>query len=152
MKIAFAALVLGFCLTSLTRADQIPGTREPLSRPLAVGEIWTHPDRGLRVTFERVVKDTRRPRSRDAVSESQGHAVVELTLLAGNQAARRFFVSTKPGSKPAVTPAWEYEDGVSGIPKSYVVSIGRLLPSYSRQGGIRSQRAYRLRLAVAVAL
>lgn len=153
MRTFIFAFVAGL-LPALADCDQLPGYKPTLSRPLATGDTWTHPDGGLDVTFDRVVRDNRRREGRlpDGKPRDRGAAVIRVTLQAGDQAAKGFLISTRPGSDPAVVPAQAAREGIISIPKTYVVTVGRLLPASSRNGQTRSQKAYRLRLAVTVAL
>lgn len=151
---SFILVFLAVVFPTLAKCDQLPGFVAPLSRPLETGETWTHPDGGLKVTFDRVVRDNRRRVGRlpDGKPRDRGAAVIRVTLQAGDQAPEGFLISTRPGSDPAIVPAYGPEEGIVSIPKTYVVTVGKLLPTFSRNGQIRSQKAYRLRLAVTVAL
>lgn len=158
-------LVLGFLSCGFVeirplRADSLPdGPGEP-SKPLRVGAVWTHPDGGLTVTFVGGTQDNLRtsmPRpvgrgSNRKVRRNRGNAEVSLVLEAGNQTPKSVFLNTRREPSREVIAANEYPPGVSGIPKSHIITIRKLLPSASIQGKPRAQGAYLLRLQVDVAL
>jgi len=134
--------------------------------PLSVGETRVFDGGGLKVTFVKVAADTRRypaarplarnrperPVSGTMRQRVVGNAVVVLSLEAGNQAPRIVRLSTHRQPGYAVIAAQDFPPGVVGIPKSYVVTLRKLLPDTSKRGGLRPQRTYRLRLAVDVAV
>lgn len=148
---------------SFARADALPGNEKEPGPALRAGETWTY-EPGFGITFVGVAADTRRsaasrpnfPRCptlrRPASTKVVGNAVVVLVLKAGNQKARTVRLGTHRGRTYAVIPAQIFPPGVVGIPKSYLVSVHELLPRHSRRKGRHPQRAYRLRLAVDVAV
>ena len=158
-------LVLGFLSCGFVGirplwADSLPDDSGELSKLLRVGAVWSHPDGGLTVTFAGVTQDNRltskprpvRRRSDRKVRRNRGNAEVSLVLEAGNQAPKAVFLNTRREPSHEVIPANQYPPGVSGIPKSYIITIRKLLPSASKQGKPRAQGAYLLRLQVDVAL
>lgn len=152
-SIAFLQACLAVVLLSggstVLRADANPPASGRLSPMLRVGKSWNYDD-GFRITFVRVASDTRRypipPAPR--VQRVRGDAVVVLTLEAGNQAPKTVRLHTNGEPKVAVIAANELPEGMVGIPRSFIVSIRKLLPETSKRGGLRPQRLYRLRLKV----
>ncbi len=131
------------------RAEANPSLPRHLSPELRVGKSWNYSD-GLKITFVGVASDTRRYPNRPAprVQKVRGDAVVVLTLEAGNQAPKTVRLHTNGEPKVAVIAANELPDGMVGIPRSYLVSIRKLLPATATPAGRRPQRLYRLRLKV----
>lgn len=135
--------------SAVFRAEANPTLPRHLSPELRVGKSWNYSD-GLKITFVGVASDTRRYPNRPAprVQKVRGDAVVVLTLEAGNQAPKTVRLHTNGEPKVAVIAANELPDGMVGIPRSFIVSIRKLLPEASKRGGLRPQRFYRLRLKV----
>ena len=143
-----AALLLSGGSTIL-RADTNPAPPRHLSPMLRVGKSWNYDD-GFRITFVRIASDTRRYPNPPAprVQRVRGDAVVVLVLKPGNQAPKTVRLHTNGEPKVTVIAANEFRDGMVGIPRSFIVSIRKLLPEASKRGGLRPQRLYRLRLRV----
>ncbi len=143
------------CLASLILsgapllADANPASTGRTSPVLKAGDSWSY-DSGFKITFVSVESDTRRFPNPPAprVQKVRGDAVVVLTLEAGNQAPKTVRLHTNGEPKVAVIAANEFPDGMVGIPRSFIVSIRKLLPEASKRGGLRPQRLYRLRLKV----
>lgn len=145
------------------RADALPGNGNEPGPTLRPGETWTY-EPGFAITFVGVASDTRRivgspPRlpgrpalRRPGSAKPAGNAIVVLVLEAGNQNPRTVRLATRRGRTHAVIPAQLFPPGVVGIPKSYIVSVHELLPRHSRNSRRHPERAYRLRLAVDVAV
>jgi hypothetical protein len=135
--------------SAVFRAEANPTLPRHLSPELRVGDSWNYSD-GLKITFVQVASDTRRYPNRPAprVQKVRGDAVVVLTLEAGNQAPKTVRLHTNGEPKVAVIAANELPDGMVGIPRSYLVSIRKLLPATATPAGRRPQRLYRLRLKV----
>jgi hypothetical protein len=130
-------------------ADAQPASTGRTSPNLRVGQSWNY-DSGFKLTFVGVESDTRRFPNPPAprVQKVRGDAVVVLTLEAGNQAPKTVKLHTNGEPKVAVIAANELPEGMVGIPRSFIVSIRKLLPEASKRGGLRPQRLYRLRLKV----
>lgn len=139
----------------------VPSNRGPV---LKVGDSWKV-DSGLTITFLEVVSDTRRyagpgiprplPEKESKSKRSRkvrGNAGILLRLEAGNQEPKTVRINTVADPSYVVIPENEFPEGIVGIPKSYSISIHKLLPEASKRGSLRAQGAYRLRLSVLVAL
>lgn len=116
---------------------------------LHVGETKNYDKGGLTVTFLAVKKDHRCPMNAKCISA--GDAQVVLRVKAGNQKAKIVTIHTNEKRTHFTIPANRYPDGIAGIPKSYTISVGSLTPQ-PYAGKKTPQRAYRLKLNVAIAL
>lgn len=155
------AAFLGLPIVGSQALTPAPGRPGPVMK---VGDAWAF-DSGLTITFLEVVSDTRRyagpaaPRPRPVkgagarpLRKVRGNAGILLRLEAGNQEPKIVRINTLADPTYVVIPENEFPDGIAGIPKSYSISIRKLLPEASKRGGLRAQSAYRLRLSVLVAL
>ena len=151
MKSHLYSLFASACFFTLVGSPGVArATSEPIpsSPRLSVGDSWTY-DSGLKITFLQVLADTRKM---TVAGREKGNAVILLRLEAGNQAPKTVRLRTRLGRDYVVIAENEFPEGVVGIPKSYVVRVASLTPDPIRRGGLRQQRAYKLRLAVEVAL
>jgi|GEM_PF-942970 len=160
-RLLIFALVLFFpSLRADAVSPPVSSNRGPF---LEVGESW-EVDSGLTITFLEVVSDTRRhagpsvprplPGSEPRAMRSRkarGNAGILLRLEAGNQEPMTVRINTVADPSYLVIPENNLPDGAVGIPKSYSISVQKLLPEASKRGLRRAQSAYRLRLSVLVA-
>ena len=137
------ALIFSVSGTSAQEAALSPRNKPPLK----VGETLRY-DSGLKITFLAVKNDSRCPINAQCISA--GDAEVVLRVKAGNQAARKVVIHTNLEPSTIVIPAEELPAGMFGIPKSYVISIGRLNPLPNTEKKLL-QSDYRLKLQISVA-
>lgn len=135
--------------SAVFRAEANPSLPPDFSPELRVGDSWNYSD-GLKITFVGVASDTRRSPSASSSGARvvRGSAVVLLSVEAANQPPRTVRLHTNREPKAAVIPANDFPDGMVGIPRSYLISIRKLLPETTTPAGPRPQRLYRLRLKV----
>lgn len=150
-------LLLAMVFLPALRADAISPPAPVKPGPvMKVGDSWKFDD-GLTITFLEVVSDTRRyvtaetPKGRPD-RRVRGNAGVLLRIEAGNQEPKTIRLNTIANPDYFVIAENEFPEGVAGIPKSYSISIHKLLPEASKRGSLRAQGAYRMRLSVLVAL
>lgn len=149
-------LLLALIFLPALRCDALTPPAPVPGPGMKVGDTWTF-DSGLTITFLEVVSDTRRfptadrPKGRPG-RKVRGNAAVLLRLEAGNQEPKTVRLNTVAKPDYLVIAENEFPEGVAGIPKSYSISIHKLLPEASKRGSLRAQGAYRMRLSVLVAL
>lgn len=114
-------------------------------RELAVGETVRF-DKSLRVTFLKVVKDSRCPINARCITA--GDAEVLLEVRVGAKKPEIVALHTHDDPRYAVFPA--LPDGMIGIPKSYTVKLRNLTPQPTA-GKKTRQRDYRLTLGFSIA-
>lgn len=116
--------------------------------PLHVGESMRY-DKGLKITFLSVSKDSRCPMG--AFCIVPGDAEVVLRIKVGDQPAKNYRLHTDDQPRHLVIPANDFPTGMVGIPKSYVIKIDGLTPR-PRIGKKTLQSDYELSLGISVAL
>lgn len=148
-RLAIACLASALLSGAPLLADVNLSATGRTSPVLKAGESWNY-DSGFKITFVSVESDTRRFPNPTAprTQKVRGDAVVVLTLEAGNQEPKTVKLHTNGEPKVAVIAANKLPEGMVGIPRSFIVSIRKLLPETSKRGGLRPQRLYRLRLKV----
>jgi hypothetical protein len=123
------------------------GTGAGKTKPLRVGERFDY-DEGLSVRFLSVRKDGRCPINAKCVAAGDAEVLLRVKVGAGKPRVVSLHTDAEPNR---LVLAVKYPKGMSGIPKSYVVSVASLNP-LPYAGKTTPQGDYRLRLKVDVAV
>jgi len=141
-NLALVAIASATAIFSTAGASATPVTDGTLS----VGETY-RPHADLKITFLAVTKESRCPINATCISA--GNAEILLRVKAGKQPAKNYKLNTNRKPLHQVIPI-VYPEGMAGIPKSYLLSIGELNP-LPFAGKKTKQSDYRLKLAIQVA-
>ncbi len=141
-NLALVALASATALFSTTAASAASDD----SGSLSVGETY-RPYEDLKITFLAVTNESRCPIN--ALCISAGNAEIMIRVKAGKQPAKNYKLNTNRKPLYQVIPI-VYPEGMAGIPKSYVLSIGELSP-LPFAGKKTKLSDYRLKLAIQVA-